>query len=116
MKICARGKHCCCFDLDQPQKLDDSCRINGSTFIALRDAPGICPGANWQLVASRGSRGPRGERGRAVTIVSWEINRNYIATPIMSDGSAGATLDLHALFQAIHFRCRGLTELRARER
>jgi hypothetical protein len=38
-----------------------------------------------------------------VTIVSWEINRNYIATPIMSDGSAGATLDLHALFQQFIF-------------
>jgi hypothetical protein len=85
----------------------DCVALNGSTFIALRDAAGACPGAHWQLVASCGKRGPKGERGErgerghpAASIVSWEINRStYIATPVMADGSAGAPLDLHALFQ-----------------
>ena len=55
----------------------DVVALNGSSFIALRDAPGACPGANWQLVASCGRRGPKGERGehgRVATIVSWQID------------------------------------------
>src|SRR5262249_54004367 len=39
----------------------DCVALNGSTFIALRDAAGACPGAHWQLVASCGKRGPKGE-------------------------------------------------------
>jgi hypothetical protein len=82
----------------------DVVALNGSSFIALRDAPGICPGPGWQLIASCGKRGAKGERGErgypAASIVSWEINlTTYIATPILDDGSAGAPLDLHPLFQ-----------------
>jgi hypothetical protein len=36
---------------------------NGSSFVALRDRPGACPGENWQLLASKGDRGERGGRG-----------------------------------------------------
>ena len=80
--------------------------------MALRDAPGRCPGDGWQLVScgSRGHRGPsgsrgimglRGERGLAApTIRDWEIDRTrYVATPIMSDGSRGSSLELRALFE-----------------
>jgi len=84
----------------------DVVALNGSSFIALRDQPGACPGANWQLVAScgcRGSVGERGEHGRAATIASWQIDRNtYVATPILSDGSAGALLQLRELFHRGH--------------
>jgi hypothetical protein len=47
----------------------DVVAFNGSSFVALEDRPGRCPGPNWQLLASagrrgeRGSVGPRGERG-----------------------------------------------------
>jgi hypothetical protein len=87
--------------------------INGSSFVALKDKPGPCPGADWQLLASRGSRGdrglkgergfigPRGERGQgAASVQSWQIDRaHYAAIPIMSDGSAGAALELRGLFE-----------------
>jgi len=91
----------------------DVTMTNGSSFVALVDKPGPCPGADWQLLASRGSRGdrgpkgergltgPRGERGQAAaTVQSWQIDRaHYAATPIMSDGSAGPALELRALFE-----------------
>jgi len=44
----------------------DVAMINGSSFVALKDMPGPCPGSDWHLLASRGSRGnrgPNGERG-----------------------------------------------------
>jgi hypothetical protein len=91
----------------------DVVALNGSSFVALKDNPGLCPGDDWQLLASRGSRGQRGvegargimglrgERGAAApTIQSWMIDRTrYTATPMMSDGSIGSTLELRALFE-----------------
>jgi hypothetical protein len=86
---------------------------NGSSFVALKDGPGPCPGDDWQLLASRGSRGHqgpsgerglmglRGERGQAApTIRDWQIDRErYVATPLMSDGTQGPALELRALFE-----------------
>ena len=45
--------------------------------------------------------GLRGERGEAApTIQSWLLDRaRYTATPMMSDGSIGSTLELRALFE-----------------
>ena len=91
----------------------DATMINGSSFVALKDKPGPCPGADWHLLASRGSRGdrglkgergltgPKGERGQAAaTIQSWQIDRAlYVATPVMSDGSTGPPLELRTLFE-----------------
>jgi hypothetical protein len=40
--------------------------LNGSSFVARHDDPGLCPGNGWQLftsVGKRGQQGPRGERG-----------------------------------------------------
>jgi len=87
--------------------------LNGSSFVALKDNPGPCPGDDWQLLCSRGSRGHRGdsgsrgimglrgERGEAAPMIrDWEIDRTrYVATPIMSDGSRGSSLELRALFE-----------------
>jgi hypothetical protein len=91
----------------------DVVMVNGSSFVALKDAPGPCPGDDWQLLASRGSRGhrgPSGERGlmglrgergaAALTIRDWQIDRSrYVATPVMSDGSTGPALELRGLFE-----------------
>jgi hypothetical protein len=41
----------------------DVVALNGGSFVALKDAPGSCPGPDWQLLCSAGRRGPRGERG-----------------------------------------------------
>ena len=87
--------------------------VNGSSFVALQDNPGVCPGSNWHVPASRGSRGQRGpegqrgfmglrgERGAAApTIQSWLVDRaRYTATPVMSDGSIGPSLALRSLFE-----------------
>jgi hypothetical protein len=92
----------------------DIVMVNGSSFVALKDNPGSCPDSGeWHLLASRGSRGHRGaegargsmglrgERGAAApTIKSWLLDRaRYTATPMMSDGSIGSTLELRALFE-----------------
>jgi hypothetical protein len=88
----------------------DVVMVNGSSFVALKDAPGPCPGEDWHLLASRGSRGSRGERGfagltgakgeAAPVIRAWKIDRvRYTATPIMSDSSMGPPLELHGLFE-----------------
>ena len=87
---------------------------NGGSFVALRDAPGPCPGSGWQLIASQGRRdavgekGERGERGPAgssgATILDGKIDcGRYVATPVMSDGREGPALELRALFgQFLH--------------
>src|SRR5262249_45973284 len=91
----------------------DVIMMNGASFVALKDAPGPCPGDDWHLLAMRGSRGHqgpsgerglmglRGERGQAApNIRDWQIDRErYVATPIMSDGSTGPPLELRALFE-----------------
>jgi hypothetical protein len=38
---------------------------DSSSFVALRDSPGSCPGDGWQMIACGGKRGPAGERGPA---------------------------------------------------
>ena len=83
---------------------------NGGSFVALKDAPGPCPGSGWQLIASRGKRGIAGEKGErgpkgdpglsGVTICDWKIDRaRYVATPLMSDGREGPPLELRGLFE-----------------
>jgi hypothetical protein len=49
----------------------------------------------------RGERGARGEPGRdAAKIAAWEVDtENYLAHPVMSDGTRGAALDLKPMLQ-----------------
>jgi hypothetical protein len=91
----------------------DVIMVDGSSFVALKDHPGPCPGADWQLLASRGSRGDRGLKGErglvgprgdagasGATIRDWKIERErYVATPVMLDGSDGPPLELRGLFE-----------------
>ena len=57
--LTVRGTYDSCIDY----RCLDIAVINGSSFVALKDSPGACPGDDWQLLCSRGSRGHRGERG-----------------------------------------------------
>jgi hypothetical protein len=41
----------------------DVVALNGASFVALRDAPGECPGSDWQLLSMQGRAGKPGERG-----------------------------------------------------
>jgi hypothetical protein len=98
------------FDQSASYRRLDVVALNGGSFVALKDAPGPCPGPGWQLIASQGKRGAAGEKGErgpkgdagasGATIVSWKIDRErYVATPIMSDGSEGPLLELRGLFE-----------------
>jgi hypothetical protein len=91
----------------------DIIALNGGSFLALHDKPGVCPGPGWQLLCAQGKRGVTGERGPrgatgiagpsgadAVAIVGWNIDRAaYTVVPIMSDGSSGPPLNLRGLFE-----------------
>lgn len=100
----------------------DIVMLNGSSFIARRDAPGECPGEGWQALAlvgkrgepgqagqkgTRGERGERGERGApgidgtpAPMIVAWRVDRDsYTAFGVLSDRSETPPLELRPLFE-----------------
>src|SRR5262245_10875718 len=101
------------FDETADYRRLDVVALNGGCFIALKDAPGPCPGSGWQLLASQGKRGVAGEKGgrgergpkgdpglSGVTICDWKIDRaRYVATPVMSDGREGPPLELRGLFE-----------------
>jgi len=98
------------FDETTEYRRLDVVALNGGSFVALKDAPGPCPGSGWQLLASQGKRGVAGEKGErgpkgdpglsGATIRDWKIDRaRYIATPLMSDGREGPPLELRALFE-----------------
>src|SRR5262249_61939926 len=83
------------FNETQEYRRLDVVARNGGSFVALKDAPGHCPGPGWQLFASPGKRGiagPMGERGErgakgdaglsGATICGWTSDRGrYPATP-----------------------------------
>jgi hypothetical protein len=104
------------FDEAAEYRYLDVVALNGGSFVALRDAPGRCPGSGWQLLTSPGKRGPTGQSGEkgahgergppgepgssGPTISGWKIDRAYyLATPLMSDGSEGPPLELRQLFE-----------------
>jgi hypothetical protein len=41
----------------------DIVALSGAAFIARHDAPGVCPGAGWKMIAMQGKTGKPGERG-----------------------------------------------------
>jgi hypothetical protein len=87
--------------------------LDGGAFIALRDDPGPLPGDGWRQLVARGKpgkpgdKGEKGERGFkgeqgpvAPALVGWRLDRcDYIAVPVMSDGSEAAPLQLRDLFE-----------------
>src|SRR5262249_8108676 len=108
------------FDESVSYRRLDVVALNGGSFIALKDAPGLCPGPGWQLIASQGKRGGAGEKGErglprprgaagasGATIVGWKIDRErYVATPAMSDGRDGPPLELRGLFEQFFLEAR----------
>jgi hypothetical protein len=107
---------CGTYDVHKKYQKLDVVIVNGSSFAALKNAPGPCPGDDWRLLSGRGSRGgkgetgergPRGEKGDkgqpgtdALTIVSWMLDRaRYRAIPMMSNGKPGPELELRGLFE-----------------
>jgi hypothetical protein len=83
----------------------DMVALDGGSFVARKDDPGVCPGPGWQLMAKQGARGiagPEGKRGPPGNIITgWVVDRStYRITPRLSDGSLGPPLELSALFQS----------------
>jgi len=81
----------------------DVVALNGASFIARHDAPGMCPGEGWQMIASQGKRGQTGEKGDrgdrgpagpAVTRI--EVNDDALLTITSGDGTR-TTCDLYPL-------------------
>jgi hypothetical protein len=101
------------YDANAAYEQRDVVMIDGASFVALRSAPGVCPGTDWRLLVMRGARGrqgpsgargvmgPRDERGEAApTIKYWRVApETYTAIPIMADGSEGPPLELRPLFE-----------------
>jgi hypothetical protein len=88
---------------------NDIVALNGSSFVALKDRPGDCPGDGWQLLASAGKRGPRGERGpigpRGAEAPRWrsvmyDAGKNAFVVRL-SDGSIGAVISVDCVFAGI---------------
>jgi hypothetical protein len=79
----------------------DAAMSGGSSFIAIRDHAGPCPGPDWRLLASAGKRGQRGERGPSGPAVKlrWATfdSAKMALSIIMSDGSS-SLIPLKALF------------------
>jgi hypothetical protein len=85
----------------------DVVMLDGSSFIALYDAPGACPGDGWRLLAGRGKSGPPGppgaigERGYpgppGAVPVALEIDDQGLQTLRFGDGTT-LTCDLYPLF------------------
>jgi hypothetical protein len=95
---------------------------DSSSFVALKDDPGSCPGDGWQMLACGGKRGAPGEKGDSgergqrgemgmpgrdgVHLVSWKIDRkNYRVIAKMSDGTE-KPFDLQELFEQFHSETR----------
>ena len=94
----------------------DVIALDGASFVAKRDNPGICPGDGWQLLSRQGKPGQRGETGQSglrgekgergepgATVVSWQLDRErYRISPLMSDGKVGPAMELYPLFSQYH--------------
>jgi hypothetical protein len=81
----------------------DVVALAGSSFVALADDPGPCPGDGWQLIASQGNRGkpgepgPRGDRGPAGRgVKAAAIDEQGLLTLTHDDGST-VTCDFYPL-------------------
>ena len=72
----------------------DMVALNGGQFVAKRDNPGVCPGEDWQLMASQGKQGKPGERGaigpkgeRGASVVGGTCDAQGMVTFKCSDGT-----------------------------
>ena len=106
---------CGTYDAREKYERLDIVALDGASFVAKRDNPGLCPGDGWLLLSQqgkpghrgesitgpRGEKGDKGERGEAgATVVSWQLDRQrYRVSPLMSDGKVGPMLELRGLFE-----------------
>lgn len=70
----------------------DVVTLNGASFAARRDNPGICPGDGWQLIAAQGKRGQvekvKGEPGKpGASVQRMDVDGNGLLTLTNGDGT-----------------------------
>jgi hypothetical protein len=87
------------YDVNENYKMLDIVAMDGASFDAKYDSPGICPGDGWQLLSRQGRAGRRGERGPAgpkgdkgppavvPQLVSSKIDEHYNLIILRSDDS-----------------------------
>lgn len=90
---------------------NDVVAFNGSSFVALVDDPGKCPGDGWQLLASAGKRGERGPPGEKVkgdpgkpgaSIIAGEIDADTMTLVFVNSEGEKVIIDLYPLAEALH--------------
>lgn len=98
---------------DDAYRAHDVVMLGGSSFVALRDNPGACPGEGWRLFAAAGSkgrpgepgqRGPKGDTGAAgPAVVAMTVDAEGRLALTNADGT-GVDLDLYPLLSKIAHR------------
>jgi hypothetical protein len=88
----------------------DVVMLNGASFVAKHDTPGICPGEGWQLMSMQGKTGKPGDRGApgqkgdrgepGQALVALDVSEEGILTAVNGDGSV-VTCDLYPLLSRI---------------
>jgi len=91
----------------------DVVSLDGSSFFALRDDPGPCPGDGWQMMSPRGRAGqpgPRGEKGDSGSagpagppgpgVKSLAIDEDGVLTLTLDDGNA-ITCDVYPVIAGL---------------
>jgi len=117
---CIKGTYCG----DDKYRYLDIVALGGSSFIARRDDPGVCPGEDWQLIASagkpgkpgikgdKGDQGSKGARGpEAPTLVYGRIE-NFSLILTLSDGTSLKPIDFLTMFKNYHEASHGLCDRR----
>src|SRR5262249_29602078 len=49
------------YNVHETYKQLDIVALDGAAFIANKNAPGLCPGSDWQMISRQGRQGRRGE-------------------------------------------------------
>lgn len=95
------------WNADEEYKALDVVALSGSSFAALKDNPGACPGPDWKLIAGRGKSGRPGEPGRrgepgppGPPVKAMTVNDEGLLTLENADGST-VTCDLYPLLSRI---------------
>lgn len=95
---------------DSEYKQLDVVALNGASFAAKTDDPGVCPGEGWQLFAQQGKRGAPGERGHqgerglpAPTVAAMAVNDEGLLSLQNADGSV-VTCDFYPVLSQIKGR------------